>query len=395
MQKDKRCFVCNQNSHFARDCPKQKYKFDRINKEQNFNTREGIERNESSHIYKRDHSLMTDIEGGMSEASSCIKIARINKCPLEFEALIDTGSDSVICRNSVAKRLELKIDPASNVMYGFGNIKMCAARALGKAKVDISLDGVKVKGVEMLIVGDDALPYELLIGRSFLDRENISFARIGNKLHVCYAGDNPFVNMECENNSDVKELKTSSKVVPERNSVSFVRAQTTLANDGSVIIEGKEGCCDSLEIKDSETVDPIIKMGNENVILKGNQCVGRVVQLDPNCLVNEESCYGNVIKENKRLPEKSEIRLDEGTPIENKREILELVNEVKDCFAMKLNELGCTTLTKIDRIISRLTKAPTEFQGLMHHVLGSLLTTEALIEKKLDLEVYQTMSLEE
>ncbi|GIY24312.1 CCHC-type domain-containing protein [Caerostris darwini] len=216
MQKDKRCFVCNDNTHFARDCPKQKFKFDRINREQNFKWRgEGIERNESSHIYKRDHSLMTVNEGGMSKASSCIKIARINKCPLEFEALIDTGSDSVICRNSVAKRLELKIDPASNVMYGFGNIKMCAARALGKAKVDISLDSFKVKEVEMLIVRDDALLHDLLIGRSLLDREKISFARIGNKFHVCYADDNPFANMECE-----------------RNSVNFVRAQTALANNG-------------------------------------------------------------------------------------------------------------------------------------------------------------------
>ncbi|GIY28215.1 CCHC-type domain-containing protein [Caerostris darwini] len=230
MQEDKRCFVCKENTHFARDCPKQKYKFDRISKEQNFNTRgKGIERSEGSHVYKRDHNLMTASEGGLSKESSCIKIVRINKCPLEFAALIDTGSDSVICRNSVAKRLELKIDPASNVMYGFGNIKMCAARALGKAKVDISLDSVKVKEVEMLIVRDDALPHDLLIGRSLLDPENISFARIGNKFHVCYAEDNPFANMECE-----------------RNSVNFVRAQTTFVNDGSVNIEGKEGCCDSL-----------------------------------------------------------------------------------------------------------------------------------------------------
>ncbi|GIY86740.1 uncharacterized protein CDAR_484781 [Caerostris darwini] len=165
---------------------------------------------------------MTDSEGGMSKVSSYIKTARINKCPLEFAALIDSGSDSVICRNSVAKRLELKIDPASNVMYGFGNIKMCAARALGKAKVDISLDGVKVKGIEMLIVRDDALPHDLLIERSFLDRENKSFARIGNKFYVCYAEDNPFVNMECENNSDVKELKTSSQEILERNSVTLL-----------------------------------------------------------------------------------------------------------------------------------------------------------------------------
>ncbi|GIY04026.1 hypothetical protein CDAR_397431 [Caerostris darwini] len=103
----------------------------------------------------------------MRKVSSYIKTARINKCPLEFEALIDTGSDSAICRNSVAKRLELKIDPASNVMYGFGNIMMYAAPALGKAKVDISLHSVEVKGVEMLIVRDDALPHDLLIGRSF------------------------------------------------------------------------------------------------------------------------------------------------------------------------------------------------------------------------------------
>ncbi|GIY71927.1 uncharacterized protein CDAR_164361 [Caerostris darwini] len=195
---------------------------------------------------------MTVNEGGMSKASSCIKIARINKRPLEFEALIDTGSDSVICRNSVAKRLELKIDPASNVMYGFGNIKMCAARALGKAKVDISLDSVEVKEVEMLIVRDDALPHDLLIGRSLLDRENISFARIGNKFHVCYAEDNPFANMECE-----------------RNSVNFVRDQTTLANDGSVNREGKEGCCDPLlEIKGVREGSPE-KPGGQRVRTNG------------------------------------------------------------------------------------------------------------------------------
>ncbi|GIX81904.1 hypothetical protein CDAR_558891 [Caerostris darwini] len=131
----------------------------------------------------------------------------------------------------------------------------------------------------------------------------------------------------------------------ERNSVNFVRAQTTLANDGSVNIEGKEGCCDSLlEVKDSETVDPINNMGDGNVLLKENQCVGTVIELDPNCLINEESCYADVVKENKRLIETSEIRLNEETPIEDKREISELVNEVRDCFEMKLRELGCTIL---------------------------------------------------
>ncbi|GIY40317.1 hypothetical protein CDAR_401731 [Caerostris darwini] len=105
----------------------------------------------------------------MSKASSYIKIVRINQCPLEFAALIDTGSDSVIYRNSVAMRLGLKIDPASNATYCFGNIKMCAARALGKAKVDISLDAIEVKRVEILIIRDDVLPHNLLIGRSLLD----------------------------------------------------------------------------------------------------------------------------------------------------------------------------------------------------------------------------------
>ncbi|GIX92135.1 transposon Tf2-6 polyprotein [Caerostris darwini] len=67
----------------------------------------------------------------------------------------------------------------------------CVPRALGKALVDISLDGVEVEEVKILIVRDDALPHDLLIGTCFLGLENISFARIGNKFHVYYAEDNP------------------------------------------------------------------------------------------------------------------------------------------------------------------------------------------------------------
>ncbi|GIY21471.1 hypothetical protein CDAR_184571 [Caerostris darwini] len=65
----------------------------------------------------------------------------------------------------------------------------------------------------MLIVRDNALPHDLLIESSLLDREDISFARIGNKFHVCYAEVNPFVNMECEKNSDVREVKISNKMI--------------------------------------------------------------------------------------------------------------------------------------------------------------------------------------
>ncbi|GIY64826.1 hypothetical protein CDAR_520841 [Caerostris darwini] len=43
----------------------------------------------------------------------------------------------------------------------------------------------------------------------------------------------------------------------------------------------------------------------------------------------------------------------------------------------------------------KLTNAPTEFQRLMQHVLRSLLNTKALIKKKFDLEVYETMSVDE
>ncbi|GIY37436.1 hypothetical protein CDAR_433761, partial [Caerostris darwini] len=183
MQKDsKRCFVCNGNTHFTRGCPKQKNKFDQISRVQNVNRRgEGIERNVGRHVSKRDHSLVMASEGGMR-----IPWARA-KNKLNFK------------RN--ARFWECQ--------------DVCRARAR-KALVDSSLDGADVKKAEMLIVRDDALLHDLLIGRSLLDRENISFARNENKFHVYYADDNSFVNMECEKNWDVKELKTPSKVIPGR-----------------------------------------------------------------------------------------------------------------------------------------------------------------------------------
>ncbi|GBO05492.1 hypothetical protein AVEN_32192-1, partial [Araneus ventricosus] len=67
---------------------------------------------------------------------------------------------------SVAQKLKLKLEPAVNKIYGFGNQKMPALTSIGRIKADIEVDNVKAKSISIYVVPDDAQSDDLIIGRT-------------------------------------------------------------------------------------------------------------------------------------------------------------------------------------------------------------------------------------
>ncbi|GBN46249.1 hypothetical protein AVEN_52740-1 [Araneus ventricosus] len=110
------------------------------------------------------------------------------------------------------------------------------------------------------------------------------------------------------------------------------------------------GCL--LEVKDGKTFAALMNIGDKNIEFLKNQCLGRaeVIELCSNVKVKEKiQSSSNLNNFKEKVPIiLSEINIDSNIENERKQELVQLLNEYRDCFALNISELGSTTLTKMD-----------------------------------------------
>ncbi|UYV67773.1 hypothetical protein LAZ67_5001955 [Cordylochernes scorpioides] len=353
-----KCFNCNQFGHIARDCPAPRTTLtcrgcgQTGHKERNCTRpKEGLK------------VANLEVEGLETVPPDVyLKDVKIDNKET-VKAMIDTGSSSCLMRESVARRISVDIEPDSTSLYGIGNQTAPAARTVGKTTVDLEIDGIVGREITVFIVNDDAQPYDLLIGRTWTDLPYVSFARIGKNLHIGYSSEFPFANLQEEIKSRRIELRASETVQLESDSINFTSAITDEVKDGYVLFTGvDDACVDSLlEVVDGKTTVPIISAGKGKLRVRKNQCVGRVELLNLDDIVvnldiaedsfqtkNEEKREGQDQMKRKRpiLPE--DINVNHSLTSKERQEILDVVNEYRDCFALGMEELGCTDVTKMD-----------------------------------------------
>ncbi|UYV81430.1 hypothetical protein LAZ67_20001172 [Cordylochernes scorpioides] len=353
-----KCFNCNQFGHIARDCPAPRTTLtcrgcgQTGHKERNCTRpKEGLK------------VANLEVEGLETVPPDVyLKDVKIDNKET-VKAMIDTGSSSCLMRESVARRISVDIEPDSTSLYGIGNQTAPAARTVGKTTVDLEIDGIVGREITVFIVNDDAQPYDLLIGRTWTDLPYVSFARIGKNLHIGYSSEFPFTNLQEEIKSRRIELRATETVQLESDSINFTSAITDEVKDGYVLFTGvDDACVDSLlEVVDGKTTVPIISAGKGKLRVRKNQCVGRVELLNLDDIVvnldvaedsfqtkNEEKREGQDQMKRKRpiLPE--DINVNHSLTSKERQEILDVVNEYRDCFALGMEELGCTDVTKMD-----------------------------------------------
>ncbi|UYV64551.1 hypothetical protein LAZ67_3001165, partial [Cordylochernes scorpioides] len=353
-----KCFNCNQFGHITRDCPAPRTTLtcrgcgQTGHKERNCTRpKEGLK------------VANLEVEGLETVPPDVyLKDVKIDNKET-VKAMIDTGSSSCLLRESVARRISVDIEPDSTSLYGIGNQTAPAARTVGKTTVDLEIDGIVGREITVFIVNDDAQPYDLLIGRTWTDLPYVSFARIGKNLHIGYSSEFPFANLQEEIKSRRIELRATETVQLESDSINFTSAITDEVKDGYVLFTGvDDACVDSLlEVVDGKTTVPIISAGKGKLRVRKNQCVGRVELLNLDDIVvnldvaedsfqtkNEEKREGQDQMKRKRpiLPE--DINVNHSLTSKERQEILDVVNEYRDCFALGMEELGCTDVTKMD-----------------------------------------------
>ncbi|UYV73949.1 hypothetical protein LAZ67_11001566 [Cordylochernes scorpioides] len=394
-----KCFNCNQFGHIARDCPAPRTTLtcrgcgQTGHKERNCTRpKEGLK------------VANLEVEGLETVPPDVyLKDVKIDNKET-VKAMIDTGSSSCLMRESVARRISVDIEPDSTSLYGIGNQTAPAARTVGKTTVDLEIDGIVGREITVFIVNDGAQPYDLLIRRTWTDLPYVSFARIGKNLHIGYSSEFPIANLQEEIKSRRIELRATETVQLESDSINFTSAITDEVKDGYVLFTGvDDACVDSLlEVVDGKTTVPIISAGKGKLRVRKNQCVGRVELLNLDDIVvnldvaedsfqtkNEEKREGQDQMKRKRpiLPE--DINVNHSLTSKERQEILDVVNEYRDCFALGMEELGCTDVTKmierlrevLERIRSaKLTLKPSkcEFGRREVEFLGYVISTGGL-----------------
>lgn len=93
--------------------------------------------------------------------------------------LIDSGASCVLVRESAARNSGVLIHKNRCPLYTVGDVSRPSTSAIGGAVADIAIDGVMAADHEVLIVPDQTIPIDVLVGRTWLELPHISYHKQG------------------------------------------------------------------------------------------------------------------------------------------------------------------------------------------------------------------------
>lgn len=165
-----RCYNCNANGHIGRDCPKP--------------------RKPCSICKSITHSrgqcpaaTGAPPTHAQTYRAECLPIAVERNCfikdvcfnDIHTTCLIDSGSSNVLVRASLADRSGTVVDRVFRPLFTVGDAYQPSVITLGEATADITIDGAYAAEHPVLVVSDDSIPVDVLVGRTWLNLPHISY----------------------------------------------------------------------------------------------------------------------------------------------------------------------------------------------------------------------------
>jgi len=105
------------------------------------------------------------------------KTIMLNGTPMY--GIVDTGSTSVLIRDSVARRAYRHV---TCPLYSVGDVNQPSTSTIGEAEVDVSIDGVLTADHQVRIVRDDTIPVDAVVGQSWLQLPHVHYYKCGAEM---------------------------------------------------------------------------------------------------------------------------------------------------------------------------------------------------------------------
>lgn len=254
------------------------------------------------------------------------KTVRIND-KFEIKCLIDSGSSSCLIRESVAKNNNLTWEKNNTVICGFG--ASAVTTVVGKTTLQFMIDEARLDNVDTFVVPDNSMSRDAIIGRPWCESPSIAFVKYGNILTFYNKGSFPFASMDTQVLNDATDAKKvincERKIVPAHHST-FIT--TTV---GEVVVEV-----------------PVHNPSDNDLILEANQTIAR----------RANYCFAQPKTEQPYMRPLTfdDIQCPVTLNLDEQRELLDILNEYRQCFALSLSELGCTDVSEMNIMLKDGTK---------------------------------------
>lgn len=96
--------------------------------------------------------------------------------------IVDTGSTSVLIRDSVACRAGIAYRHVTCRLYSVGDVNQPSTSTIGEAEVGVSIDGVLAAEHQVRIVKDDTIPVDVLVGQTWLQLPHVHYTKLQTRI---------------------------------------------------------------------------------------------------------------------------------------------------------------------------------------------------------------------
>nr|XP_008191903.1 PREDICTED: uncharacterized protein LOC100141851 isoform X1 [Tribolium castaneum] len=341
-----RCYNCRNRGHVATKCPKPRIECKKCGRIGHVDAecRRGnvVKENMSK------QALTTSVADASNNKNYYIDI-KVNGKPTR--AYIDSGAEPVLVKQSVARELGLMWQPSLHLIRGYGQ---GITKVHGEVEVELEVDLVKAN-VKALIVEDSAQRVPVIVGQTFLNagantiianEEAVRVVDGNNESIQAFLGQLP--------TRKVALWAEEETVIPPQ-SIGCIRIK---AKDdgwkGAYYVEGCQRSRPGFEhvVHRCVTCDgglvTVRNLSHQDLVYRKAQIVARAEPCEQERTATTVSVFsmGKVeVKSFQRWELLTQV--NKNLDPAQFEQLLQLVNEFRDCFARNVAEIGATTATEM------------------------------------------------
>lgn len=329
------CFNCREIGHPSFKCPKPIIKCTKCNLMGHTSTN-CTNKIKDQQLSEKDKSVLK--VSLQNESSDKYKlIIKVNGSPID--CLVDLGSEATVIRESDAKMIGLQWKNVDGpFLRGLGNIPYLPR---GSTRVDIEVQGILEKDVEVFIVDDALISYSVLLGHSFTERPHVQITKTTTDLKFERVYKEPPIKVPLSSESDAEigigQMRCVSVKSPNNLSGNVYVYGTVRGSEGNeyYLLPGEyhiiDGTCRLL----------LQNIGGKPVIIAKDTLITRARFIE-----SDISIYG--VSKDESNSEIATIKYGQQLTDIQVQQFTELLAKYKSCFSNGMHDLGFTTVIEME-----------------------------------------------